>query len=288
MRGEGSASAAFAVRLSRPRFWIYTGGTYVVGYSIGMTDWHAFLVPAYAAALVYFFFPANLFVYGVNDLFDEATDQANPKKETQEYRFTSRDRNLVVFLVALSLIATVLLGAAAPDPRLLAALAGFLFLAGFYSAPPLRFKQVPFLDFCSNYLYVLPGVYGFILASDSLPPVWLLLGGFFHIAAMHLFSAIPDIACDRSAGITTTAVLLGRTPSLLLCLAFWSGLAAITLFESGFHPLSLLVLAYPAVPALLIMRSKMQIEEIYWRLPALNTMLGGLLFTTMVVTKGFT
>lgn len=286
MSGGVRASAAFAVRLSRPRFWIYTGGTYVVGYSIGMADWQAFLVPAYAIALFFFFVPANLFVYGVNDLFDEATDRENPKKDTQEYRFTSGDSGRIVILIALSLMATALLGIAAPDPRLLAVLAGFLFLSGFYSAPPLRFKQVPFLDFCSNFLYVLPGAYGFILASGSLPPVWLLLGGFFHVAAMHLFSAIPDIACDRSAGITTTAVLLGRTPSLLLCLAFWCGLAAITLIVSGFHPLSLLVLSYPAVPALLITRSKLSIEEIYWRLPVLNTLLGGLLFVAMVVSKG--
>lgn len=287
MRGGGRASAAFAVRLSRPRFWIYTGGTYVVGFSIGMADWHAFLDPAYVAALFFFFFfPANLFVYGVNDLFDEATDRENPKKEAQEYRFSATDRDRIVALVALSLIATVLLGICYPDPRLLAVLAGFLFLSAFYSAPPLRFKQVPFLDFTSNFLYVLPGVYGFILASGTTPPTWLLLGGFLHIAAMHLFSAIPDMACDRSAGIMTTAVLLERKNALLLCLAFWSGLAAITLVASSFHPMSLLVLAYPAVPAMLLVRSALTIEEVYWRLPLLNTLLGGLLFLAMVVSKG--
>ncbi len=288
MTGGPGGLAGFAIRLSRPRFWIYTAGTYVVGYAIGMANWHDFLVPAYAAALVYFFFPANLFIYGVNDLFDEATDQANPKKDEREYRFSGADRNRVILLVALSLLATLLLGAAAPDPRLLAVLVGFLFLAGFYSAPPLRFKQVPFLDFCSNYLYVLPGVYGFVLASGKVPPGWLLVGGFLHIAAMHLFSAVPDIACDRSAGIMTTAVLLGRKRSLILCLILWSGLAAITLTASGLHPLSLAVLAYPAVPAVLLARPGLPVETVYWRLPALNTMLGGLLFTAMVVTKGFT
>ena len=162
--------AAYAVRLSRPRFWIYTGGTYVVGYSIGMADWHAFLLPAYLVALLYFFFPANLFIYGVNDLFDEATDRNNPKKGEREYRFTSGDTGRLVSLVAFSLVATALLGLAVPDPRLVLVLLGFLFLAGFYSAPPLRFKQVPFLDFCANYLYVMPGVYGFVLASGSLAP----------------------------------------------------------------------------------------------------------------------
>ena len=79
---------------------------------------------------------------------------------------------------------------------------------------------------------------------------------------MHLFSAIPDIECDRAAGITTTAVFLGRKRSLLLCLAFWTGLAVITIGASGFHPLSLLVLAYPAVPALLLASGTIPIERI--------------------------
>ena len=281
---EGLAS--YAARISRPRFWIYTGGTYVVGYSIGMADWHAFLLPIYGVALLYFFIPANLFIYGVNDLFDEATDQHNPKKGDREYRFVRTDRNRLLFLIVISLVATALLGLLAPDPRLLFVLAGFLFLGGFYSAPPLRFKRVPFLDFCSNYLYVMPGVYGYLLASGAFPPAWLLLGGFLQIAAMHLFSAIPDIECDGRAGIVTSAVLLGNRRSLSLCLAFWAGLAAITVVASGFHPLSLLVLAYPAVPALLLARPAIPIERVYWRLPILNTALGGVVFVAMTVSKG--
>ena len=76
-------------------------------------------------------------------------------------------------------------------------------------------------------LYVMPGILAYYMASGGLPSLWLVVAGFLHIAAMHLFSAIPDMDCDSKAGITTTAVLLGERPSLLLCLAFWSGLAAL-------------------------------------------------------------
>ncbi|MEA2034532.1 MAG: hypothetical protein U9N40_03455 [Euryarchaeota archaeon] len=34
--------ASLAVSVSRMRFWIYTGGTYVVGYALVMESWLAF------------------------------------------------------------------------------------------------------------------------------------------------------------------------------------------------------------------------------------------------------
>ncbi|NLX49788.1 MAG: prenyltransferase [Methanospirillum sp.] len=277
---------AYACRLSRPLFWIYTGGTYVVGFALGMPDWHAFLMPAYMAALLYFFFPANLFIYGVNDLFDQDTDRQNPKKECREYRYSVPDRDRLVLLIGFSLACTVLLASAVPDSRLALVLAGFLFLSASYSAPPLRFKRLPFLDFASNVLYAMPGVYGYLLASGNWPPAWLLLGAFFHVAAMHLFSAVPDIECDRAAGITTTAVFLGRERSLCLCLVFWSCLSLIVILASDVRPLSLLVLAYPVVPALLLLDREIPIDRAYWRLPAINTALGGLVFTAVSVAKG--
>ncbi|MCC7556409.1 MAG: prenyltransferase, partial [Methanoculleus marisnigri] len=95
---------------------------------------------------------------------------------------------------------------------------------------------------------------------------------------MHLFSAIPDIGWDAAAGMTTTAVVLGRRRSLLLCLVFWSGLAALVIWLAGFAPLSLLVLIYPAVPLALLLRESLSIDRVYWYLPFVNTGLGGLVF----------
>jgi len=268
---------SLAWRVSRFRFWIYTGGTYVVGYALGMDSWTAFFDPDYVLFLLYFFLPANILIYGVNDWWDQDTDRFNPKKDVKEYRISEADgRNLLLLLALAGATSIALLFVLDAVGQVL--LLSFLFLSYFYSAPPLRFKEVPVLDFSSNMLYVVPGILGYYIASGTLPPPALVIAGYLHVAAMHLFSAIPDIGFDAAAGMTTTAVVLRERRSLLLCLAFWSGLAALVIWLSGLHPLSLLVLIYPAVPLALLLRRSLSIDRVYWYLPYVNTGLGGLVF----------
>ncbi|RQD83934.1 MAG: prenyltransferase [Methanocalculus sp. MSAO_Arc2] len=274
---------SLAFRISRIRFWIYTGGTYVVGFALGMASWEAFLLPEYMIYLFYFFIPANIFIYGVNDYFDQETDKNNPKKDVQEYRWQKKDeKNLFSLLALVAGISLILLATQADwTERVIFSI--FLFLSFFYSAPPLRFKELPGLDFASNMLYIMPGIFGYYLASGYLPPWFLILAGFFHIAAMHLFSAIPDIGYDKKAGLQTTAVVLRERPSLLLCLLFWAGLSIIVILASGIHPASLLVLVYPAIPLLLLLKRDVDIKTLYWYLPAINTTLGGLVFIAATI-----
>lgn len=55
-------------------------------------------------------------------------------------------------------------------------------------------------------------------------------------------------------------------------------LAALVIWLSGLHPLSLLVLIYPAIPLALLVRESLSIDRVYWYLPYVNTGLGGLVF----------
>ncbi len=278
------ASLHLALAVSRLRFWIYTGGTYVVGVALGMSDWGVFFTPAYYLYLVYFFIPANIFIYGINDLWDGATDGINSKKQEKEHLLIDGERrDLVVLLAVVAALSAGLL--LVQDWTERALFLAFLFLAYFYSAQPLRFKEVPVLDFSSNMLYILPGIFGFYLAAGALPSSLLVAAGFSHIAAMHIFSAIPDIDCDRKAGITTTAVRVGFRPALLLCLVFWTLFAAFVLWLAGGHPLALPVLIYPALPAILLLCESISIDRVYWYLPFINTALGGLAFGALVYLK---
>ncbi|MBK9154073.1 MAG: UbiA family prenyltransferase [Chloracidobacterium sp.] len=146
----------FLLKVSRPRFWLYVLGPYLVGLAAGAAstdDLNRIEVLVFG---LYFLLPANLLIYGINDIFDFETDRKNPKKT--EYEMLVRPashRKLLFWMIALNLpfaAASIYLA-----PQAIFSLAGFFFFSIFYSAPPIRAKQVPFLDSAFNVLYVFSG-----------------------------------------------------------------------------------------------------------------------------------
>jgi len=278
--------ARLAFRISRPRFWLYLGGTYLIGYMIGITTLFDLLNPFFALNLFFFLFPANVFLYGVNDYYDEDTDIFNPKKDDKEYRVTAKDRRTLIVLILVSVLYGLLLLIFQPDniARLLFGI--FLMLSFLYSAKPIRFKAHPFIDFMSNFLYVMPAIIAFYQLRLLIPPLIPLFAAFMWTSAMHLFSAVPDIEADKQANITTTAVLIGYVPSLILCFGFWLTFALLLNFIVPWNfPWSLLMFVYPAIPLYLILRRKANIGRIYWLYPYWNALFGMLLFFVIGIPK---
>jgi len=271
-----------AYRVSRPRFWFYLLGPYTVGCIWGADRYLDLLNPWFFIYFFFFMFPANLLLYGVNDLWDHETDQLNPKKEEKEHRLKPEEREtlrrLVWAAVGLGLLLTVFQKSLIERLIFL----GFIFLSYYYSAEPIRFKQRPLLDSASNILYALPGVLSYYWVSGTLPPTPVLAAAFMHTFSMHLFSAVPDIAYDMETGIKTTAVALGRRASLVTCLVLWSGLAALTLQLGSGNPLSLLPLTYPLITAALLVQDK-AVDSVYWFYPYINVSFGCLLFLSKAV-----
>ena len=275
-----------AFRISRPRFWLYLGGTYLIGYLIGISTIFDLLNPFFALNLFFFLFPANVFLYGVNDYYDEDTDIFNPKKDDKEYRVTAKDRQTLIALIFVSFIYGLLLLIFQTDniARLLFGI--FLLLSFLYSAKPIRFKARPFIDFMSNFLYVMPAIIAFYQLRFFIPPLIPLFAAFMWTSAMHLFSAVPDIDADKQANITTTAVLIGYLPSLLLCFGFWLTFAIILNFINPWNfPWSLLMFVYPAIPLYLVLRRNANIDRIYWLYPYWNALFGMLLFFVIGIPK---
>ena len=60
---------------------MYVFGPYLVGLIAGTPSPNALLSLPIIAFGVFFLFPANLLIYGVNDVFDYETDVRNVKKE---------------------------------------------------------------------------------------------------------------------------------------------------------------------------------------------------------------
>lgn len=270
-----------SIKVSRPRFWFYLAGPYTVGCIYGVSSYRVLLKPWFFIYFFYFLVLANIFLYGVNDYWDYGTDMLNPKKDEKEYRVSNNERrklrtinfSILGISVMLLLLQNTIL------QKIIFGL--FVFLSYFYSAEPLRFKDKPILDSTSNFLYILPGVFAYFLASGKLPNSIILLAGFLHTFAMHLFSAIPDIEFDKKTGINTTAVIIGRNVSLLVCLLAWSGLSyiAITIANSN---LSYLTLIYPIITANLLLIGK-RVDSVYWFYPYINIGLGGLMFTLKAI-----
>ncbi len=261
-------TTGFLLRLSRPRFWLYLAGPVIVGVAYAASSPSELFSPIAVALFVYFLLPANVFLYGVNDVFDADVDAENPKKSDREVRYRGERivPALVVFAAAVGIAFVPLL-----PPIGAVAMGGFLALSVAYSAPPFRFKTVPFVDSLSNGLYVLPGVVAYAAVAGGAPPIGAVVGGWLWTMGMHTFSAIPDIDPDRAAGIRTTATVLGERRTYGYCAGCWLGAA---ILFGVVHPLFAVVLAVYPVFGVWVARSSVDVGRAYWWFPAINGAVG--------------
>jgi lycopene elongase/hydratase (dihydrobisanhydrobacterioruberin-forming) len=277
------------VQTSRPRFWLYVLGPFLIGSAAGYvpsTIPSSSLVVLFFLAFLYFTFPANFFIYGVNDIFDYETDVRNAKKQGYETLVPPDKRHSVArallignlpFLV--TFLTLTLLFAQNPLTTCLS-LSAFLFFSFFYSAPPIRAKTKPFLDALFNVLYLFPAVVGWSLFTSPSSSFSFIafFGGTLWCMAMHAYSAIPDITADTRAGFSTVATVLGLRKTLLLCGVLFGASA---LIAHLFFPFIGLLLGIPYLWLILTsLRTKTEagVRVIYQRFPLINTLLGAALF----------
>lgn len=204
------------ITISRPVLWINTIGTTVM--AIWLTGdlwrWDAIWL------LLWVTLPFNLLIYGINDIFDQETDNINIRKggfggakiAPKEVPWIAWG---VVLLNAPFLIFFALNYSASANIWIWAYSLTFLF----YSAPPARFKGRPFLDSISNADYAFPlAIVPLALGEE---PIWLAVFALMAWSlAKHTYDAIQDIDEDAFVGIKTTAVYLGANKSLWW-VGFW-------------------------------------------------------------------
>jgi 4-hydroxybenzoate polyprenyltransferase len=266
----------YLLTLSRPRFWLYLAGPVVVGVAYGAASVGDLFAPTAVGLFAYFLLPANVFLYGVNDVFDADVDAENPKKKKgREARY--RGGRAVAAIVALCGLAGLALAILLPTTTAGLWVVAFLVLGYVYSAPPFRLKTTPPLDSVSNGLYVLPGVAAYVALAGEQPPGMALAGGWLWSMAMHTFSAIPDVEPDRRAGIRTTATMFGQRGALAYCGACW--LLASAAFGLLDPRAGVLLGLYPVL-AVAVSETDVSVSRAYWWYPLINTLVG------MVLTLG--
>ena len=272
------------LRISRPRFWIYVFGPYLVGALCGADSPRQFFTPLSLLFALFWIFPANLLIYGANDIFDFETDRRNPKKIDYEALVEPREHSrlwltiglfclpFAVFLPCLPLACSVALGC-------------FLFFSLFYSAPPIRAKARPIWDSVFNVLYIFPGVFGFYLCGGRHLSPALFIGAWSWAMAMHAYSAVPDISADRQAQVPTIATFFGLRPTLWLCLALYifSALCAAPVLR--WFALGLVAFYVRLIWLSLRENSEEGVLKIYRYFPMINTFTGGAIFWFVLWSK---
>jgi 4-hydroxybenzoate polyprenyltransferase len=206
------------IEISRPVLWINTIGTVVIGMWLTGDLWRWEIIPI----LVWVTFPFNLLIYGVNDIFDQDTDQDNDRKGGYGgAKIRSHEVRPIAWAVVLTNIPfLVYFAVTLPWPATLWMVA-YAFSFWQYSSPPLRFKGRPIWDSLSNADYAFPLVFvAYALGSE---PIWAAAIGLMAWSmAKHVYDAIQDIDEDGEAQIRTTAVAFGLKGALVWSAAWWT------------------------------------------------------------------
>jgi 4-hydroxybenzoate polyprenyltransferase len=264
--------------LSRPRFWMYVLGTFLVGV---MASGDLFLYDASTTLLLiafglFFSLPANVFIYGVNDIYDYQTDIHNDKKTKYESVLKLEKHRSLWTIIILLLLPFVPLFFSINVPAKLA-LVLFLFTGLFYSASPIRAKSKPPLDVLfSAIIYVSPALVGFFITGNTHIQWLAVIGGLIWAFGMQTYSAVPDIEADKKAGVNTLAIMLGEKKALWFCLLAYLISASIGFYYVGFTAI-IFGIVYIAIVLLSIYNSS-QLFKYYTYFPLINVLTGAVLF----------
>ncbi|MCF7865005.1 MAG: UbiA family prenyltransferase [Candidatus Pacebacteria bacterium] len=236
--------------ISRPRIWIYTAGSFLLGIfysqSFNIPTSHI-LVSFPTWKIIYTVFwltiPANIFLYALNDAYDTGTDEDNPKKDGFEIKADSSDKKtlLVISLISVLLYLPIIFS--------LDLIAQTIFLIWIlivvtYNVPPLRFKMRPIVDNLFALNFPLWGVFGYYLIQGNLPTNFTLAMIAVFATVMHIYTASGDIEFDRRDGIYTTAVLIGSIKKTLLVCLLLTAILMCGLWIQGLPELSIAMSLY--------------------------------------------
>ncbi len=273
------------LRTSRPLFWLNTATLWILGLLVLQQSptWVDLLM------LTYFTFPFNLWLHGINDVYDFESDLLNERKGGAEGALLSQVLhkpmlrymlwwNVPFWLVALwqgSWFGIILL--------LL-----FLFLGWAYSAPPIRGKSRPFLDSLINAAYIFP--YLIVLAWHDAPlSIWqaslpaILAFGAWSMAS-HAFTSIQDIEADEASNISTVATFLGARYTTWFSLFFY--IVAIIITLSYGMQWAALIIIYPLLVTWYTQEpSRVRANKLYHWFIFFNSAIGFLITVTLALAN---
>lgn len=235
------------VKSSRPPGWTFGP----ILYGIGAI--HSGAIPKTLGALavsavqiVTLSFPLCIVVFGINDIYDYASDVLNPRKSITSLEGTILPPAHHPFVHRTAIISSGIVVTASTLPAFygsslvswqstipVVSTAALVALGWAYSAPPTRLKEIPVIDSISNGVIVWMSL---LVGYSSCRTLADLPWGFADIplkgyavglvtASVHALGAAADIDADVASGQRTIATLVGRRG----CAAFGTAAYAISL-----------------------------------------------------------
>ena len=226
---------------SRPVSWVNTAYPFAAAYLLTTRQVDLTLV----IGTLFFLIPYNLAMYGINDVFDYESDLRNPRKGGAHGAVLDRRMHpITLWAAGLSCAPFVIYLVVEGSPASWLVLAASLFFVVFYSAPPLRLKEVAFADSLTSSIHFFsPAVYGLVLAGATW--TWQLGAVILAFAlwgiASHAFGAVQDVVADREAGISSIATVRGARWTVWFALACYAAAGIAMLFTPWPGPLAALV-----------------------------------------------
>jgi lycopene elongase/hydratase (dihydrobisanhydrobacterioruberin-forming) len=291
------------IRISRPRFWIYELWPYMIGIlaaimSIDCANYGKCLVSMDQWVIIlfalYFLIFANIWIYGINDIYDYETDKLNPKK-LQWYEAlvlpseqTQLWKRIITTTIPFIILVMILRYDIYTSWNILYEWATiysffwFLFFSWQYSAYPIRAKAKPIIDmiFSAGH-YVMTAVFAWTLIAPIMEINWrYVVAGMCWCMAMHLYSAIPDIQADAEAWLSTTAMLTWERGGLILCVILYALAAVLSVSWIGI--ISLILWAVYLIMMIWTWVRLRDISQIYRYFPWVNMVSGMCIFLVLL------
>lgn len=239
---------------SRPVSWVNTAYPFAAAYLLGGggLSWELLV------GVLFFLFPYNLLMYGINDVFDYESDLRNPRKGGIEGIVLS-DRWHALTLWSSALLALPFVVALVAAGSLLSTVILAITLAAVvgYSAPGIRLKERPLLDsMTSSTHFVGPAVFGLALAQGAWTVTAIAALGAFFLWGMasQAFGAVQDVTADREAGIGSIATVLGAATTVRVAIGLYAA-AGVVVLLTGWPGALAGLLAVPYILSILPFRS---------------------------------
>ncbi len=210
---------ALLMKISRPIFWIapplvFLGWLYSGGGSLSLYS---------LLQLLSLSIPYCLLLFGINDIYDHDSDRINPRKGGVEgLKLEKKNHKLIYTYVLISGLIMLIVSMLTSNILNVLFTLLLIIVSYYYSAEPVRLKEIPIIDSLSNGLgFFLVGLVGLTYTRSLeiffIKAIYLSLG----VSAIHAIATIVDYDSDNISKTQTFATYFGkRVPAFYAFLVF--------------------------------------------------------------------